>query len=202
MTLIPMVVESTGRGERHYDIYSRLLRDHIIFLGSPIDDDVANLVIAQMLFLEAEDPDRDISFYINSPGGLVSAGMAIFDTMQYIKPDIVTICIGQASSIAALLLAAGTRGKRYALPHAKVMLHQPMAGVSGQAKDIEIRTMEILRTKKTINSILSELTGRPIEQVEKDVDREFYLSAHEAVEYGIIDKVYETKKKTERGQGE
>lgn len=190
MPLIPMVIERTTRGERAYDIYSRLLKDHIIFLGSEINDDVANLIIAQLLFLEAEDPDRDVQFYINSPGGYVNAGLAILDTMNYIKPDVSTICIGQAASMAAILLAAGTRGKRHALPNSTVIIHQPMAGVSGQASDIEIRAHEIVRMKRTIDQILVDLTGQPLERIERDTDRDFFMSADQAREYGVIDKVY------------
>lgn len=188
--LIPMVIEQTARGERAYDIYSRLLRDHIIFIGAPITDDMANLVIAQLLFLEAEDPDRTISFYINSPGGLVSAGLAIYDTLNYIKPEVSTICIGQASSIAALLLAAGEPGKRYALPHSTVMIHQPMGGASGQASDIEIRATEILRQRRLISDLFVKHTKQPAKRVDRDTERDFYMTAWEAREYGIIDKVY------------
>ena len=190
MTLIPMVVETTGRGERAYDIYSRLLKDRIIFLGSPIDDNIANLVIAQMLFLEAEDPAKDIFLYINSPGGSVSAGMAIYDTMQFIKPDIVTTCMGLAASMGAFLLAAGTKGKRAALPNSRIMIHQPMAGTQGQVSDIEIMTREFIRTKKRLNELLVQHTGQPLEKVEEDTDRNFFMSAEESKEYGIIDKVY------------
>ncbi len=188
--LIPTVVEQTNRGERAYDIYSRLLRDHIIFIGSPIDEYVANLVIAQLLFLEAEDPDRDINFYINCPGGLVTAGLAIYDTMQYVKPKVTTICIGQASSMAALLLAAGAKGKRIALPHSTIMMHQPMGGATGQASDIEIRAREILRKKDVMLEIWSRHTGQTRERIASDIERDYFLTAHEAVEYGIVDKVY------------
>lgn len=188
--LVPTVIESTNRGERAYDIYSRLLKDHIIFIGTPIDEVVANLVIAQLLFLEAEDPDRDINFYINSPGGMVTAGLAIYDTMQYVKPEITTICIGQASSMAALLLAAGTKGKRVALPHSTVMIHQPMGGASGQASDIEIRAKEILRKKELMLNLWCRHTERPREVLEKDMERDFFLGSKEAVEYGIVDRVY------------
>ena len=185
-----MVVEQTSRGERAYDIFSRLLKDHIIFLGSDITDELANLIIAQLLFLEAEDPERDISFYINSPGGSVTGGLAIYDTMNYIRPDISTICIGQAASMAAVLLAAGTPGKRYALPHSTVMIHQPLGGASGQASDIEIRAHEILRIKRLINEVLVEHTSQPLKRIEKDTERDFYMTSWQAKEYGIIDKVY------------
>lgn len=186
--LVPIVVEQTPRGERAYDIYSRLLKERIIFIGGPIDDYVANLVIAQMLFLQSEDPDKDISLYINSPGGLVYAGLAIYDTMQYVK-NVSTICIGMAASMAALLLAAGQKGKRYALPYSRVMIHQPMGGVRGQATEIEIEAREILRLKQIGNEILSKHTGQPIERIEKDTDRNFYMSAEEAKEYGIVDEI-------------
>ncbi|MBI4872814.1 MAG: ATP-dependent Clp endopeptidase proteolytic subunit ClpP [Candidatus Riflebacteria bacterium] len=185
-----MVVEQTSRGERAYDIYSRLLKDHIIFLGTEITDELANLVIAQLLFLEAEDPDRDICFYINSGGGSVSGGLAIYDTMNYIKPDVSTICIGQAASMAAVLLAAGTPGKRYALPHSTVMIHQPLGGASGQASDIEIRAHEILRIKRLLNDILVAHTSQPLKRIEKDTERDFFMTAWQAKEYGIIDRVY------------
>ena len=187
--LIPMVIEQTGRGERAYDIYSRLLKDNIIFLGTPIDDNVANLVIAQLLFLEAENPDKDVYIYINSPGGSVSAGLAIYDTMQFIKPDVTTICIGQAASMAAVLLSGGTKGKRFALPNSRILIHQPMGGMQGQASDIEIHANEIIRIKKLLNEILSKHTGQPIEKIEKDTDRDYIMSAQEAVDYGIIDKI-------------
>ena len=193
MPLIPMVVEQTNRGERSYDIYSRLLKDGVIFLGSPIDDLVANLVIAQMLFLESEDPDRDIHLYINSPGGYISAGLAIYDTMQYIKPDVSTICIGQASSMAAILLAAGEKGKRFALPHSRILLHQPMGGFSGQAADIDIHAREILKTKERLNRILSKHTGQSMDKVQEDIDRDFYMTAGESKEYGILDQVIESR---------
>lgn len=186
---VPMVVEQTNRGERAYDIYSRLLKDRIIFLGSAIDDHVANLVIAQLLFLEGEDPDKDISIYINSPGGSITAGMAIFDTMQYIKPDVSTICVGLAASMGAFLLAAGTKGKRYALPNSEIMIHQPLGGAQGQAVDIEIHAKRIIRVKNDLNRILSEITGKPLKQIEKDTDRDNFMSAYEAKEYGIIDEV-------------
>ncbi len=191
---IPYVIEQTGRGERVYDIYSRLLKDRIIFIGSPIDDHVANLVIAQLLFLEAEDPDKDIYIYINSPGGVVSAGLAIYDTMQYIKPDVSTICVGMAASMAAILLAAGTKGKRYALPHSRIMIHQPMGGVQGQATDIEIHAREIIKLKNMLNQILSKHTGQPIEKIEKDTDRNFFMSPEEARDYGLIDEVIASRK--------
>jgi ATP-dependent Clp protease protease subunit len=190
MTLIPMVVEQTNRGERAYDIYSRLLRDNIIFIGTPIDDNVANLVTAQLLFLAAEDPEKDVSLYINSPGGIVTAGMAIYDTMQFIKPNVATICIGQAASVAALLLAAGTPGKRFALPNSRVLIHQPsMGGLSGQATDIDIHAREILRIRASLNEIMSRHTGQPLEKIEHDVERDFWMSAQQAREYGIIDEI-------------
>ncbi len=189
--LIPMVVETTGRGERAYDIYSRLLKDRIIFIGAPIDDNVANLVIAQMLFLEAEDPAKDVFLYINSPGGSVTAGMAIYDTMQFIKPDVVTTCMGMAASMGAFLLAAGTKGKRAALPNSRVMIHQPLGGTQGQISDIEIMTKEFVHIKKRLNELLVIHTGQPMEKVEADTDRNFFMSAEEARKYGIIDKVYE-----------
>lgn len=187
---MPFVVEQTHRGERSYDIYSRLLKDRIIFLGTPIDDDVANVVIAQLLFLESEDPDKDINLYINSPGGSVTAGLAIYDTMQYVKPPVSTICMGQAASMGALLLAAGAPGKRYALPHARIMIHQPMGGFSGQATDIDIQAREILRLKQKLNEILVHHTGQPIERIEKDTDRDYFMGPAEAKEYGIIDQVF------------
>ena len=189
-TLIPMVVEQTNRGERAYDIYSRLLRDNIIFIGMPIDDNIANLVTAQLLFLEAEDPEKDISLYVNSPGGIVTAGMAIYDTIQFIRPDIATICIGQAASVAALLLAAGTPGKRFALPNSRVLIHQPtIGGLSGQATDIDIHAREILRIRANLNEIMAKHTGQPLEKVERDVERDFWMSAQQAREYGIIDEI-------------
>jgi ATP-dependent Clp protease protease subunit len=196
--LIPMVVETTGRGERAYDIYSRLLKDRIIFIGSPIDDNVANLVIAQMLFLEAEDPGKDVFLYINSPGGSVTAGMAIYDTMQFIKPDVVTTCMGMAASMGAFLLAAGTKGKRAGLPNSRVMIHQPLAGTQGQISDIEIMTKEFVHIKKRLNELLVIHTGQPMEKVETDTDRNFFMSATEAKEYGIIDKVYEVPHKGQK----
>ena len=188
--LVPMVVEQTGRGERAYDIYSRLLKDRIIFLGTPIDDGVANLIIAQMLFLNAEDPDKDIFLYINSPGGSVTAGMAIYDTMQFIKPDVATTCMGLAASMGAFLLAAGTSGKRAALPNSRVMIHQPMAGTQGQVSDIVIMTEEFAKTKRRLNELLVIHTGQPIEKIEKDTDRNFFMSPEEARDYHIIDKIY------------
>ena len=187
--LVPMVVEQTGRGERSYDIFSRLLNDRIIFLSDEVNDATASLVVAQMLFLEAQDPTKDISFYINSPGGSVTAGMAIYDTMQYIKCDVSTICIGMAASMGAFLLAAGTKGKRIALPHSEIMIHQPLGGAQGQASDIKIRAELILRTRDMLNKILSEKTGKPIEQIEKDTDRDNFMTAEQALEYGIIDRI-------------
>jgi len=188
--LVPMVVEQTSRGERAYDIYSRLLRDYIIFIGMPIDDVIANLVIAQMLFLEAEDPERDISLYVNSPGGSITAGLAIYDTMQFIRPDVTTICVGQAASMGALLLAAGTKGKRYALPNSRILIHQPQAGgISGQATDIKIAAEEILRMRQLTSNILSKHTGQPLEVIERDVERDLIMTAEHAVEYGIVDEV-------------
>ena len=190
MTLIPMVVEQTNRGERAYDIYSRLLRDNIIFIGTAIDDNVANVVTAQLLFLAAEDPEKDVSLYINSPGGVVTAGMAIYDTMQFIKPNVATICIGQAASIAALLLAAGTPSKRFALPNSRVLIHQPtMGGLSGQATDIDIHAREILRIRASLNEIMAKHTGQPLEKIEHDVERDFWMGAQQAREYGIIDEI-------------
>ena len=194
MTLIPMVIEHSARGERAFDIFSRLLRDRIIFIGDAIDDQHANLVIAQMLYLESEDPDRDIYLYLNSPGGVVTAGIAIFDTMNYIKCDVSTICLGQAASMGALLLAAGTKGKRYALPHARIMIHQPLGGAQGQASDVAIQAKEILRVKEMINNILVKSTGQMVEMIEKDTDRDKFMSAEEAKVYGLIDEViYERK---------
>jgi len=192
--VVPMVIEQTGRGERAYDIFSRLLKERIIFIGTPMDDDVSNLIIAQMLFLASEDSDKDINIYINSPGGVVTAGLAIYDTMQYLKCPITTICIGQAASMGAMLLAAGSKGKRYALPNARIMIHQPLGGAQGQATDIEIQTKEIMRVKKLLNEILAKHTSQPLAKIEKDTDRDFYMSAQEAVEYGIVDEVIETKK--------
>jgi len=192
--MMPMVVEQTARGERAYDIYSRLLKERIIFVGTPIDDDVANLIIAQLLFLEAEDPEKDAYMYINSPGGVVTAGLAVYDTMQYIKTPISTICIGQAASMGALLLCAGDKGKRYALSNARIMIHQPLGGAQGQATDIEIQTKEILRMKKLLNEILAKHTVQPLSRVEKDTDRDFYMGADQALEYGLIDEVIESRK--------
>ncbi|MCK4532590.1 ATP-dependent Clp endopeptidase proteolytic subunit ClpP [bacterium] len=194
MNLVPMVVEQSQRGERAYDIYSRLLKDRIVFVGTPIDDDIANLIIAQMLFLEAEDPDKNIFLYINSPGGIVTSGLAVYDTMQYIKPSISTICMGQAASMGALLLSAGTKGKRFALPHSRIMIHQPLGGVQGQATDIEIQSKEILRMKAKLNEILAKHSGKPIEKIEKDTDRDFFMSAEEAQKYGIVDEVIVMRK--------
>jgi ATP-dependent Clp protease protease subunit len=187
--LIPMVIEQTGRGERAYDIYSRLLKERIIFLGTEINDDVSNLIIAQLLFLQSEDAEKDISIYINSPGGMVTSGMAIYDTMQFLKCPITTYCVGQAASMGAVLLAAGTKGKRFALPNARIMIHQPLGGSQGQATDIEIQTKEILRMKKRLNEILADHTGKPIKTIEKDTDRDFFMSAEEAVKYGLVDEV-------------
>lgn len=187
--LVPIVVEQTSRGERAYDIFSRLLKERIVFIGTPIDDTVASLVIAQLLFLESEDPEKDIYLYINSPGGIISAGLAIYDTMQYIKPDVATICIGMAASMAAVILAGGAKGKRTALPNSRIMIHQPWGGVHGTASDIRIQAEEILRMKRKINEILAKHTGKPIEQIEKDTDRDYYMSAEEAKEYGIIDQI-------------
>ncbi|MEK7337853.1 MAG: ATP-dependent Clp endopeptidase proteolytic subunit ClpP [candidate division NC10 bacterium] len=189
MYLVPMVVEQTSRGERAYDIFSRLLKDRIIFLGTPIDDADANLIIAQLIFLEAEDPEKDIHIYINCPGGSVTAGLAIYDTMCYIKPNVETICMGQAASMGALLLAAGTKGKRFALPHARIMIHQPLGGVQGQATDIDIQAKEILRMREEVNRILVQHTGQPLEKIQRDTDRDFFMSAQQAKEYGLIDEV-------------
>ncbi|MFY0544445.1 ATP-dependent Clp endopeptidase proteolytic subunit ClpP [Brevibacillus sp. H7] len=193
--LIPTVIEQTNRGERAYDIYSRLLKDRIIFLGTPINDQVANAVVAQLLFLQAEDPEKDIQLYINSPGGSITAGMAIYDTMQFIKPDVSTLCIGMAASMGAFLLAAGAKGKRYALPNSEVMIHQPLGGAQGQASDIEIAAKRILKMREHLNKILSERTGQPLERIQKDTDRDNFLTAFEAMEYGLIDKVIETEPK-------
>jgi ATP-dependent Clp protease protease subunit len=187
--LIPMVIEQSSRGERAYDIYSRLLKDRIIFLGTAMNDEIANLIIAQLLFLESEDPDKDINFYVNSPGGLVTAGLAVYDTMQYIKPDIATVCIGQAASMGAVLLAAGTRGKRYSLPNSRILIHQPMGGFQGQASDIEIQAKEILRMKDHLNRILMDHSGKKLEDIQKDTDRDFFMSGEEAKKYGIVDHV-------------
>jgi ATP-dependent Clp protease protease subunit len=188
--LVPMVVEQTSRGERAYDIYSRLLKENIIFMGTPVDDGIANLIIAQLLFLEAEDPEKDISIYINSPGGSITAGLAILDTMRFVKPDIVTICVGQAASMAAVLLGAGTKGKRFSLPNSRIMIHQPsMQGLAGQATEIDIYAKEILRMRETLNQLLAEACGQPIDRVARDVDRDYIMSAEQGVEYGIIDRV-------------
>ena len=195
MSVIPIVIEQTGRSERAYDIYSRLLKDRIIFVGTAIDDNVANTVIAQLLFLQTDEPDKDIHLYINSPGGIVSSGLAIYDTMQYVKPDIATYCIGQAASMGALLLAAGTKGKRFVLPHARIMIHQPMGGFQGQATDIEIHAREMLRTKDILNEILAGHTGQPLEKIRTDTDRDFFMSANDAKEYGIVDDVIHSIKK-------
>ncbi|MBA4396672.1 MAG: ATP-dependent Clp endopeptidase, proteolytic subunit ClpP [Syntrophus sp. (in: bacteria)] len=189
MTLIPMVVEQDGRGERAFDIYSRLLKDRIIFLGTAIDDHVSNLVIAQMLYLESQDPDKEIFLYLNSPGGHVSSGMAIFDTMNYIRPPVSTFCMGQAASMGALLLAAGHKGKRYALPHSRILIHQPLGGFHGQATDIDIQAREILRLKEELNDILAELTGQPLAKIQADTERDYYMSAQQATDYGIIDEI-------------
>ena len=189
MPLIPMVIEQSSRGERAYDIYSRLLKDRIVFIGSAMNDEIANLLIAQLLFLESEDPDKDINFYVNSPGGIVTAGLAVYDTMQYIKPDIATVCIGQAASMGALLLAAGTQGKRYSLPNSRILIHQPMGGFQGQASDIEIQAREILRMKETLNNILAIHTGKDFKEIQTDTDRDFFMTGEEAKDYGLIDHV-------------
>lgn len=194
MSLIPIVIEQGDRGERAYDIYSRLLKERIVFVGMPIDDDIANLIIAQLLFLDGEDSGKEISVYINSPGGIVSSGMAIYDTMQYVKSPITTICVGQAASMAAVLLAAGTKGKRYALPNSRILIHQPMGGVQGQATDIDIHAKEILKLRERLNKILSKHTGQSLKKIEKDTDRDYYMTAEEAKEYGIIDEIIETRK--------
>src|SRR5216683_3416129 len=191
--LIPMVVEQTNRGERAYDIYSRLLRDNIIFIGTPIDDNIANVITAQLLFLESEDPEKDIYIYINSPGGSVTAGLAIYDTMQYIKPEVSTLCVGQAASMAAWLLAAGTKAKRFALPHARIMIHQPLGGVQGQATDIDIQAREIIRLREQMNNILVKHTGQSLKKIEKDTDRDLFLTGKQAVEYGLVDEVIVTR---------
>ena len=198
MGLVPVVVEQTGRGERAYDIFSRLLKERIIFIGAAIDDTVASLSIAQLLFLEAEDPDKDISIYVNSPGGYITAGLAIYDTMQHVKPDIVTYCMGQASSMGAIILAAGAKGKRFALPHARIMIHQPLGGAQGQATDIEIHTKEILTIREKLNNILSLHTGQPVDKISKDTDRNFFMSAEESKKYGIIDDVIDRKGLTKK----
>ena len=203
MPLIPMVIEQSSRGERAYDIYSRLLKDRILFLGTAINDDIANLLIAQLLFLESEEPEKDINFYINSPGGLVTAGMAVYDTMQYIKPDIATVCIGQAASMGAVLLAAGAKNKRYSLPNSRILIHQPMGGFQGQASDIAIQAKEILRMKDTLNRLLAFHTGKEIDQISMDTDRDFFMNGLEAKEYGIIDHVISSRDDLENvGEGE
>ncbi len=199
MNLIPIVIEQTGRGERAYDIYSRLLKDRIILLGSSVDDDIANLIIAQLLFLESQDPDKEIHFYINSPGGIVTAGLAIYDTMQYIKAPVCTYCVGQAASMAAVLLAAGEKGKRYALPHARILIHQPLGGFQGQATEVEIQAREILRLRGVLNDILAKHTGQPLRRIEEDTERDFYMSSEDAKEYGIIDKVIQGRELKETG---
>ncbi|MBW1859418.1 MAG: ATP-dependent Clp endopeptidase proteolytic subunit ClpP [Deltaproteobacteria bacterium] len=196
MPLIPIVIEQSSRGERAYDIYSRLLKDRIVFLGTPLTDEIANLLIAQLLFLEADDPDKDINFYVNSPGGLVSAGLAVYDTMRYVKPDICTLCMGQAASMGAVLLAAGTQGKRYALPNARILIHQPMGAFQGQASDVAIQAKEILRMRETLNEILSLHTHQDIETIQKDTDRDFFMSSQESKEYGIIDHVISQRETT------
>ncbi|MCL4428408.1 MAG: ATP-dependent Clp endopeptidase proteolytic subunit ClpP [Deltaproteobacteria bacterium] len=193
MSLVPIVVEQTHRGERSYDIYSRLLKDRIIFIGEAIDDTFANLIIAQLLFLESEDPEKDINIYINSPGGVITAGLAIYDTIQYIKPDVSTLCMGQAASMGAVLLAAGAKGKRFALPHARIMIHQPLGGFQGQATDIDIQAREILRMREELNQILSSHTGQSIDKIREDTERDFFMSGTQSVEYGIVDKVVEKK---------
>jgi ATP-dependent Clp protease protease subunit len=198
MSLVPIVIEQSGRGERAYDIYSRLLKERIIFIGTPLDDVISNLIIAQLLFLEADDPEKDIYLYINSPGGGVSSGLAIYDTIQYIKPDVVTICMGMAASMGALLLSSGTKGKRFALPNARVMIHQPLGGVSGQAADIEIHAKEILLIREQLNKILSDHTGQPVDKISKDTDRNFWMSSEEAKEYGIIDDIMKTRNQLPR----
>ena len=200
MSYVPMVVEQSGQGERAYDIYSRLLKDRIIFLGGEVEDGMANTIVAQLLFLEAEDPDKDIYLYINSPGGVVTAGMAIYDTMQYIKPDVATICIGQAASMGSLLLTAGAKGKRFALPNARIMIHQPLGGARGQSTDVQIQAKELLRTRQMLNEILAERTGRSMEQIEADTERDNFMSAADAVEYGLIDKVITRAKDSEESQ--
>ncbi|HLB02456.1 MAG TPA: ATP-dependent Clp endopeptidase proteolytic subunit ClpP [Nitrospiria bacterium] len=203
--LIPIVIEQTSRGERAYDIYSRLLKDRIIFIGAPIEDNFANLIIAQLLFLESEDPEKDINLYINSPGGLVTSGLAVYDTMQYIRPDVSTICIGQASSMGALLLAAGEKGKRFALPNSRIMIHQPMGGFQGQATDVDIHAREILKMRERLNEIMAKHTGQPIERIRQDTERDYFMSGEQAKEYGLIDEVIartvmvKTKEKTHGG---
>jgi ATP-dependent Clp protease protease subunit len=200
MSFIPYVIEQNERGERAYDIYSRLLKDRIIFLGTPVDDNVANAIIAQLLFLESEDPDKDINIYVNSPGGSVTAGLAIYDTMQLVKPDVATICVGQAASMGAILLTAGAKTKRYCLPHSRIMIHQPLGGVQGQAADIDIQAKEILRMKAKLNEILQRHTGQTLEKIEKDTDRDYFLSGEQAVEYGIIDQVVFDKHAFSKGK--
>ena len=199
LNLVPIVVEQTARGERAYDIYSRLLKDRVIFVVGPIDDYMANIVVAQMLFLESENPDKEIALYINSPGGVVSSGLAIYDTMQFVKPDVSTICIGQASSMAAVLLAGGTRGKRFALPHARIMIHQPLGGFQGQAADMEIHAREMLETRDRLNRILARHTGQTVERIKQDTDRDNFMDAKEAVEYGLIDKILEKRGEVAQG---
>lgn len=198
MSLIPIVIEQTGRTERAYDIYSRLLKDRIVFLGNPIEDNLANTIIAQLLFLQTEDPEKDIHLYINTPGGVVSSGMAIYDTMQYIKPDIATYCLGQAASMGALLLTAGTKGKRFVLPHSRVMIHQPIGGFYGQATDVEIHAREILKMKETLNNIMSKHTEQPLEKIQVDTERDYFMSGVEAKEYGIVDEVIDSMKKPKK----
>ena len=198
MPLIPMVVEQSNRGERAYDIYSRLLKDRIIFLGSAIDNEIANLIVAQLLFLESEDPEKDISFYINSPGGVVTAGMAVYDTIRYIKPDVATVCVGQAASMGALLLAAGAHGKRFALPNSRIMIHQPSGGAQGQATDIQLHAKEILRMKDTLNQILSDHTGQSLEKIAEDTERDFFMSGAESRDYGIVDRVVTDRSELEQ----
>lgn len=198
MNLIPMVVEQSDRGERAYDIYSRLLKERIVFVGTPITDEISNLIIAQLIFLDGEDPGKDISLYINSPGGVVTAGLAIYDTMQYIKSPITSICVGQAASMAAVLLAAGTKGKRFALPNSRILIHQPMGGVEGQATDIDIHAREILKIRERINNILAKHTGQNVKKIAKDTDRDFYMSAEEAKEYGIIDEIIVSRKEIDK----
>ncbi|MDM8540412.1 ATP-dependent Clp endopeptidase proteolytic subunit ClpP [Desulfococcaceae bacterium HSG9] len=200
MPIVPMVIEQSSRGERAYDIYSRLLKDRILFLGSAMNDEIANLIIAQLLFLESEDPDKDINFYINSPGGVVTAGLAVYDTMQYIKPDIACVCIGQAASMGAVLLAAGTKGKRYALPHSRILIHQPLGGAQGQASDIAIQAKEILRMRETLNQILADHTGKELEEIEVDTDRDFFMSGKDAQAYGIIDHVMASRDDIEEAE--
>ncbi|MCP4114454.1 MAG: ATP-dependent Clp endopeptidase proteolytic subunit ClpP [Desulfobacteraceae bacterium] len=200
MPLIPMVVEQSNRGERAYDIYSRLLKDRIIFLGSAMDDEIANLIVAQLLFLESEDPEKDINFYINSPGGVVTAGMAVYDTMQYIKPDVATVCIGQAASMGALLLAAGKEGKRYSLPNSRIMIHQPLGGAQGQASDIKIQANEILRMKDSLSEILARHTGQDLARISEDTDRDFFMSGVQAMEYGLVDHVVTSREELEKAE--